>query len=358
MDRRERRARHAIAPPARGAGGCEGAYTVPSISRRALRLRTARSTCHRPWRDATTAPTASTPDAAPIRAGTPGNVRATSDTTVPGSAAASASAIDGAGERMVQPARRRDAGDDVDAAPLDVHAGAAAAGGRRRDEGGRRRPRGHRFVDFARESHRDLGQGRIASSRDSSFAFRSTASGSSPRAVANGPNAALGLPQPDQSISGRSIDTAPKRNSTSRSSRSDRAAITTLLVDDVAPPSPWVGRPCGSGLRTMRDRNASRRSGRCIRPAGRPAAAKNTPLLVPPRIHVARTARVAPSRSSRGQTLTGRSRAASPSRCRAATAPRRAPDPRGRTAAAGAASVSSGRRGRGSRWRADPARNG
>ncbi len=67
---------------------------MPSISRRALRLIVARSTCQRSSRRSTTAPTASTPDAWPIRVGTPGSVRATSDTIVPGSAAATASAIE------------------------------------------------------------------------------------------------------------------------------------------------------------------------------------------------------------------------------------------------------------------------
>ena len=62
-----------------------------------------------------------------------------------------------------------------------------------------------------------------------------------PWVIAKGPTAAERLPQfPDQSMSALSIETAPKRKSTSQSSRSEGEMMTTLLVLEVAPPIPSV----------------------------------------------------------------------------------------------------------------------
>ncbi len=163
----------------------DGACTQPVIRRRALRDNTALSTRQRPSRCDTSAPTASIPDTWPIRVGTPGRVLATSLTTVPGRAAATASAIEpAAGVGVMQPAHRHDARQQVDALGRHVDAGTGAIGGRARHpehlRRGRPQARGLVRGDRQPHAHRRMRRGSPRADRAACVRDRRSAGSSRP----------------------------------------------------------------------------------------------------------------------------------------------------------------------------------
>lgn len=101
--------------------------------------------------------------------------------------------------------------------------------------------------------------------------------------MANGPTAAISLPQlSESSVNGASIATAPNRQSTSQSARAD-GDTTTLRVDEVAPPTPSRCPPNGSGPPMARSSGRSR----AALSAGSTSPRTDRPSLTPPRIQPA-----------------------------------------------------------------------